>query len=1047
MASRATLPFYIDQATVGVVWLSKTKVFLVEQHISNENGFTYYYVPWLSNDGGKTFSRVLTPYGTGVVTGAGSLYRRNLGPNLWVDDKQNVYMMAMDFGGLGNNVFFYWQKLDGDNWQAIDGNRVSNPNGAAVETTHFFWDGDGKMFQAFIRNAGDNGDVIIYEHPGMSKATRVDSNWNKYSLTWTEFTTSQRSQRCMYAAPVNGRAMVFYGWADKTGGSLYLKVAKHNGAVWQDITSTGSIATFAKGANGNFLDILHGAVRNDGTVVVAGADNPGERVVIAIYDTITATWRDMDTATTGVQPIKEIYRNTQVVAGNTPTYGIGGPFVMTDGSNTIIAYITRSNPATGTKVWTVRSRRLLLDGTLEAEITYETFNDHTYMQTYGQYPAVQGPGGGRVFGPWQSQSKIYDRGAIIYPHTDFAQGMHQFQTFDNNLPSLQSTITSLTGAKTTSVLTPTGTWQFNDSNLDDLQTAFQVEVWRQDTGAVIYTSAKIISALGTYQIPAAAGLAYNKFYQWRVRTYDTANTVGAWSELHLFKTTQSPTGTMTLPLNTGTLPTDTPTFAWTYSQTAGVPQTHFNVNIYNQTSGVLIYESSWMSSTNGYYDIPPGTMENGGTYSANVKLRSQEGAEGITNTVNFDVQFIAPPTPAIVVQQDRLGSYNKIIITQTMPANDSLSADTMRIYRAESGSAEGYKLLSDNIPVPARAIDNFENPALWLPVTGSPTPSSSTNSKEGVNSVNFGSSAAQAQATWNYDNYPVNGLNSGDYSNYDKIHVWVYLAAGTKEKVGLLRFKLGKDASNYYRFDQNISSMTNGAWNLLNIPFNTAIVIGSPNLSALSYVQAQIDVATTAQAAGIPLGDIKLDQMRLLKDNLTVDDYELGNDKTYTYRVVTVNSQQKLESRAAISNAMTTSFPDQMPDLINTYLTPVGNEIRQVGSWQDAKSNGGNWKRVVDTEYYKPLNRRQPVVYKSGLESYRTGAVTLTFFDTNLAAIGSGLGITGARQIEDLLAEYPLLLRTWWGDVIQVSIDGEANISRLKGRAWIVSFNWTETGV
>jgi hypothetical protein len=1046
MANRITIPFYIDQTTIGMVWLSKTKIFLIEETIGAENGWTYHYVPWLSTDGGKSFNRLQTRYAEGVVTGDGSLYRRNTGPNLWVDAQQNIHMMAMDFGGTGNNVYFFWQKLDGDNWQAVDGNRVANRNGAIPDTTHFFWDGDGKMFQAFMRNAGDNGDVIIYEHPGFNKASRVDANWIKYNLPQTVAGGGQRSQRAMYAAPVNGRAMIFYGWADITNGSLYLKVLKHNGSSW---SSVGTTATFAKGIGGRFMDIISGAVRDDGTVVLAMADYMGETVRYAIYDTISNTWLDLDSTTTGAQNVVELYRNPQINSGNIPAgYGIGGPYVYTDGQRTIIAYITRSAPTTGTKVWTVRSRRLLADNTLEAEKTYESYNDHQHMQTFDQQPASQGPGGGRVMGPRQSQSRIFDRAAILYPHTDFAQGMHQLQTIDNNKPSLQPTPTSLIGAQITSSLNPTATWDFNDDNLDDAQTAFDVEIRRQDTGAVIYSSGKQTSAVGSYTFPNAAGLAYNKFYQWRVRTYDTADVAGAWSDLQLFKTTQAPTGTFTQPLNGGTLPSDTPTFMWTYNQTAGVAQTHYRVHIFTYAGGTNkeIYTGQWVATANGFADIPSGILENGGQYFTYVDLRSAEGAEGVTNTVYFDVQFIAPPTPQIDVQQNRLEAFNTIRITQTVPFNNSLSADTMRVYRAESGSDDGYQLLRDNIAIPVRVIDNFEDPAKWVPTTGTPALTQSTNAQQGTYSLNLGSAATKTVAQWDYNNYPVNGPNSADYSNYDKIHVWVYLAAGTKEKIQLLRFRFGLDSNNYYQYDHDISYMTNGAWNLLNIPFNTARIFGTPSLSKLAYVSFDILVASAYVATGIPVGDVKLDQMRLLKDNYEVYDYAVGNDKSYTYRVVTVNSENNLESRPAISDALTTVFPDQMPDLRNTYLTPIGAETTQVAAWHDS-ADAANWQRNTETEYYKPLNRKRPIVYKNGFEDYRQGSITLMFWDSSLVKDSSTVnGIRGAKQLEQILASQTLLMRTWWGDVIQVSIDGKLSIQRAKGKAWVVSFSWTEVG-
>jgi hypothetical protein len=74
-------------------------------------------------------------------------------------------------------------------------------------------------------------------------------------------------------------------------------------------------------------------------------------------------------------------------------------------------------------------------------------------------------------------------------------------------------------------LTPTLSWQFGDPNSGDTQKAFQLKLYNE-AGTLLLDTGEVVSAAGSYEIPAANKLTYSQKYQWEVRTKDQLD---AWS--------------------------------------------------------------------------------------------------------------------------------------------------------------------------------------------------------------------------------------------------------------------------------------------------------------------------------------------------------------------------------------------------------------------------------------------------------------------------------------------------------------------------------------
>jgi hypothetical protein len=75
---------------------------------------------------------------------------------------------------------------------------------------------------------------------------------------------------------------------------------------------------------------------------------------------------------------------------------------------------------------------------------------------------------------------------------------------------------------------PTLGWEFYDADVGDTQSAYQIQIYRTDTGALVRDTGKIASAAVQYQVPYGVLGATNKYW-WRVRLWDNWDVPGNWT--------------------------------------------------------------------------------------------------------------------------------------------------------------------------------------------------------------------------------------------------------------------------------------------------------------------------------------------------------------------------------------------------------------------------------------------------------------------------------------------------------------------------------------
>src|SRR5690606_32266100 len=89
-------------------------------------------------------------------------------------------------------------------------------------------------------------------------------------------------------------------------------------------------------------------------------------------------------------------------------------------------------------------------------------------------------------------------------------------------------------------------WSFSDDNTGDAQTAYELEITRQSDGVLVYDAGKVFSSAQSHTVPAST-LSNAQAYYWRVRVWDLADAVSAWSQQGSFSTLSTAITTITSP--------------------------------------------------------------------------------------------------------------------------------------------------------------------------------------------------------------------------------------------------------------------------------------------------------------------------------------------------------------------------------------------------------------------------------------------------------------------------------------------------------------------
>lgn len=241
-------------------------------------------------------------------------------------------------------------------------------------------------------------------------------------------------------------------------------------------------------------------------------------------------------------------------------------------------------------------------------------------------------------GTWYVRVQVYN------PSIPYTSPWSTSVTFIESHTPSGAVVSPTAGSVIKYLATNTFEWNFTDLGSPyDIQTAYRVVVENNATGAVLYDSGKVTSAVNSLAVAVGSGNK-NIVLRWRVMVWDRGDTASAWSGYGLFTLADAPVVTITSPAHGGTVTSGTPTFTWTVSFSAGGTQLSTLVQVYETATDALV----WSKTIAGVAlsTTPPTTiLTNGKSYYVVVTITDTHNITGLDNN-SFTTSYVSPPAVA-----------------------------------------------------------------------------------------------------------------------------------------------------------------------------------------------------------------------------------------------------------------------------------------------------------------------------------------------------------------------------------------------------------------
>lgn len=272
-----------------------------------------------------------------------------------------------------------------------------------------------------------------------------------------------------------------------------------------------------------------------------------------------------------------------------------------------------------------------------------------------------------------------------------ARGIDQYGLYGSYSAAQSFTVTHL---PTTTGHSPTGgkavghsgsivnfSWEFSDPWSGDSQTARQVIVENNSSGAVISAGTKIASS--AQSVALTLGTA-NKdiMLRWKIQVWDTSDTTAGYSPYQLFKFSDDPVITWVSPTANQVLATGQPTITWTLD--AGSVQQLVYLIIYKTGTMEVVYSYSAMTSSKTH--TPPQViLENNTNYVVQLYVTDTDGLQG-ANTQYFSTAYEAPATVTATASAANIETLGYVNVDWSQQIADGFFVD-WRVYRREQGTS------------------------------------------------------------------------------------------------------------------------------------------------------------------------------------------------------------------------------------------------------------------------------------------------------------------------------------------------------------------------
>jgi hypothetical protein len=224
-------------------------------------------------------------------------------------------------------------------------------------------------------------------------------------------------------------------------------------------------------------------------------------------------------------------------------------------------------------------------------------------------------------------------------------------------------------------------WTYSDGDLDNTQTAYQLQIIKVSDGSVVKDTGKIVSATSSYTLPENFLVNGNQ-YQWKVTTWDNTDTQGAWSSLATFIVAGKPTVSIINPTEAQTIIASNITAEWNFSDPQSLLQSKYQIKI-TDTSDVVLYDSG---IANGNINALSISYNLSNSTSYKVKITTWNSMDIMSTEVvkTFSVSFTPPQIPILSTLVNNTRGIISLSITNPTPTETQPTVSYNDIYRMAS---------------------------------------------------------------------------------------------------------------------------------------------------------------------------------------------------------------------------------------------------------------------------------------------------------------------------------------------------------------------------
>ena len=247
-------------------------------------------------------------------------------------------------------------------------------------------------------------------------------------------------------------------------------------------------------------------------------------------------------------------------------------------------------------------------------------------------------------------------------------------------------------------------WRFTDPSASDYQTAAQVQLFDHVGNPLMDTGKMSNFTNKSYNTPVIDPAYKDYNLSWRVRLWDSEDTLGEWSDLTYFALTDPPSASVSSPTANQTLTTGVPTFVASLITSGGrkIKEYTFSVTQAGAPVWSLRVTGEFTSPYTANIKIPQGYLKNNSSYSIQVSLRDSSNLSANSAVVPFNVAWTPPAVPGSIVLDTSQynaegGGYN--LITWSGSSMETANFYGWAVYRLvyESDTQGGFVASS---PVP-----------------------------------------------------------------------------------------------------------------------------------------------------------------------------------------------------------------------------------------------------------------------------------------------------------------------------------------------------------